>query len=81
MNSIKKLLENQIFKYVIVIFITMILLLNISFYIYVNMQYKTEVNRQKESLFTMTAHLATEENYSFLELYLEHYTHTNNVVI
>lgn len=81
MNSIKNLLISQIFKYVLIIFISMIFILNIAFYIFSNIQYQNEINRQYNALYNMSAHLSTEENYDTLEIYLEHYTHTNDVVI
>lgn len=81
MNSIKNLLVNQIFKSVLIIFLSTIFLLNIAFYLFSNDQYQNEIDRQYNALYNMTAHLSTEENLETLEVYLEHYTHINEVII
>lgn len=59
----------------------MIFILNMAFYVFSTIQYQNEIDRQYDALYTMSAHLATEENYDTLEIYLEHYTHTNQVLI
>jgi len=81
MNSIKNLLVSQILKYIIIIFVSTIFLLNIAFYVFSNNQYLREIERQYTALYNMTAHLAAEEDIQTLEVYLEHYTHTNEVLI
>ncbi len=72
---------SQIFKYILAIFLSIIFLLNIAFYIFSNIQYQKEIERQYDALNIMTAHLSTEENYETLEIYLEHYAHINDVII
>lgn len=81
MNSIKNLLITRIFQSILMIFLLTIFLLNIAFYFFSNDQYQKEIQRQYDALYTMTAHLSTEENFDTLEVYLEHYTHTNDVII
>lgn len=81
MNSIKNLLVSQIFKHVLIIFLSTIFLLNIAFYFFSNNQFQKEIARQYNSLYNMTAHLSTEENFETLVVYLEHYTHNNDVII
>lgn len=81
MNSIKDLLISRVFRSMLIIFLSTILLLNIAFYFFSNDQYQKEIQRQYDALYNMTAHLSTEENFNTLEVYLEHYTHTNDVVI
>lgn len=81
MNSIKNLLISQIFKIVLIIFLSTIFLLNIAFYFYSNNQFQKEIARQYDELYNMTAHLSTEENFETLIVYLEHYTHNNDVTI
>lgn len=81
MNSIKHLLISQIFKSVLIIFLSTIFLLNIAFYLFSNNQYQKEIERQYNALYNMTAHLATEDDAQTLIIYLEHYTHTNEVII
>lgn len=81
MNSIKNLLISQIFKIVLIIFLSTIFLLNIAFYFFTNNQFQKEIARQYDELYNMTAHLSTEENFETLIVYLEHYTHNNDVTI
>lgn len=81
MNSIKNLLVSQIFKSVLIIFLSTIFILNIAFYLFSNNQYQKEIARQYDALYNMTAHLSTEENFGTLIIYLEHYTHNNDVTI
>jgi len=81
MNSIKHLLISQIFKSILIIFMSTIFLLNIAFYFFSNDQFQKEIGRQFDSLYNMTAHLSKEENLQTLEVYLEHYSHTNDVII
>lgn len=81
MNSIKNLLISQIFKIVLIIFLSTIFLLNIAFYFFTNNQFQKEIARQYDELYNMTAHLSTEENFGTLIIYLEHYTHNNDVTI
>lgn len=81
MNSIKNLLISQIFKIVLIIFLSTIFLLNIAFYFFTNNQFQKEIARQYDALYNMTAHLSTEENFGTLIIYLEHYTHNNDVTI
>lgn len=81
MNSIKNLLVSQIFKIVLIIFLSTIFLLNIAFYFFTNNQFQKEIARQYDELYNMTAHLSTEENFETLIVYLEHYTHNNDVTI
>lgn len=81
MNSIKNLLISQIFKIVLIIFLSTIFLLNIAFYFFTNNQFQKEIARQYDELYNMTAHLSTEENFETLIIYLEHYTHNNDVTI
>ena len=81
MNSIKNLLVSQIFKSVLIIFLSTIFILNIAFYLFSNNQYQKEIARQYDALYNMTAHLSTEENFETLIIYLEHYTHNNDVTI
>lgn len=81
MNSIKNLLVSQIFKSVLIIFLSTIFILNIAFYLFSNNQYQKEIARQYDELYNMTAHLSTEENFGTLIIYLEHYTHNNDVTI
>lgn len=81
MNSIKNLLISQIFKIVLIIFLSTIFLLNIAFYFFSNNQFQKEIARQYDELYNMTAHLSTEENFETLIVYLEHYTHNNDVTI
>lgn len=81
MNSIRNLLKHQIFKYILILFLSTIFLLNILFYFFTNAQFQNEINRQYDALYNMTAHLSTEEDYHMLEVYLEHYTHINDVII
>jgi hypothetical protein len=58
-----------------------IFLLNIAFYFFSNDQFQKEIGRQFDALYKMTAHLSKEENLQTLEVYLEHYSHTNDVII
>lgn len=81
MNSIKNLLISQIFKIVLIIFLSTIFSLNIAFYFFSNNQFQKEIARQYDELYNMTAHLSTEENFETLIIYLEHYTHNNDVTI
>lgn len=81
MNSIKNLLISQIFKIVLIIFLSTIFLLNIAFYFFSDNQFQKEIARQYDELYNMTAHLSTEENFETLIIYLEHYTHNNDVTI
>ncbi len=81
MNSIKNLLVSQIFKSVLIIFLSTIFILNIAFYLFSNNQYQKEIARQYDALYNMTAHLSTEEYFGTLIIYLEHYTHNNDVTI
>jgi len=81
MNSIKHLLISQIFKSILIIFMSTIFLLNIAFYFFSNDQFQKEIGRQFDALYKMTAHLSKEENLQTLEVYLEHYSHTNDVII
>jgi len=81
MNSIKHLLISQIFKSVMIIFMSTVFLLNFAFYLFSNDQFQKEIERQYDALYNMTAHLSMEENLKTLELYLEHYSHTNDVII
>ncbi|CCV65504.1 Sensor histidine kinase [Paracholeplasma brassicae] len=81
MNSIKSLLISQIFKKVLFIFLSTIFILNIAFYLFSNNQFQKEIARQYDALYNMTAHLSTEENFDTLIIYLEHYTHNNDVTI
>ncbi len=81
MNSIKHLLITQIFKSIIIIFLSTIFLLNITFYLFSNDQFQKEIERQFDALYNMTAHLSMEDNLQTLEIYLEHYSHTNEVII
>ncbi len=81
MNSIKSLLISQIFKKVLFIFLSTIFILNIAFYLFSNNQFQKEIARQYDALYNMTAHLSTEENFETLIIYLEHYTHNNDVTI
>jgi len=81
MNSIKRLLVFHVFKYVLIIFLSTIFLLNIAFYLFSNNQYQKEIDRQYRSLYNMSAHLATESNLDTLKVYLEHYTHINEVTL
>ena len=55
--------------------------MNIAFYLFSNNQYQKEIARQYDALYNMTAHLSTEENFGTLIIYLEHYTHNNDVTI
>jgi hypothetical protein len=58
-----------------------IFLLNIAFYFFSNDQFQKEIGRQFDALYKMSAHLSKEENLQTLEVYLEHYSHTNDVII
>jgi signal transduction histidine kinase len=66
---------------VLIIFLSTIFLLNIAFYFFTNNQFQKEIARQYDELYNMTAHLSTEENFETLIVYLEHYTHNNDVTI
>jgi signal transduction histidine kinase len=66
---------------VLIIFLSTIFLLNIAFYFFTNNQFQKEIARQYDELYNMTAHLSTEENFGTLIIYLEHYTHNNDVTI
>jgi signal transduction histidine kinase len=66
---------------VLIIFLSTIFLLNIAFYFFTNNQFQKEIARQYDALYNMTAHLSTEENFGTLIIYLEHYTHNNDVTI
>jgi signal transduction histidine kinase len=66
---------------VLIIFLSTIFLLNIAFYFFTNNQFQKEIARQYDELYNMTAHLSTEENLETLIVYLEHYTHNNDVTI
>lgn len=55
--------------------------MNIAFYFFTNNQFQKEIARQYDELYNMTAHLSTEENFGTLIIYLEHYTHNNDVTI
>jgi signal transduction histidine kinase len=66
---------------VLIIFLSTIFILNIAFYLFSNNQYQKEIARQYDALYNMTAHLSTEENFGTLIIYLEHYTHNNDVTI
>jgi len=62
-------------------FLSTIFILNIAFYLFSNNQFQKEIARQYDALYNMTAHLSTEENFETLIIYLEHYTHNNDVTI
>ena len=62
-------------------FLSTIFILNIAFYLFSNNQFQKEIARQYDELYNMTAHLSTEENFETLIIYLEHYTHNNDVTI
>jgi signal transduction histidine kinase len=66
---------------VLIIFLSTIFSLNIAFYFFSNNQFQKEIARQYDELYNMTAHLSTEENFETLIVYLEHYTHNNDVTI
>ena len=65
----------------VAIFISVIFIVNLAFYIYANTQYNREIDRQSESLKVMISHLASQEDSEVLLAYLEHYSHTNNVIM
>lgn len=65
----------------LIIFLSTIFSLNIAFYFFSNNQFQKEIARQYDELYNMTAHLSTEENFETLIVYLEHYTHNNDVTI
>lgn len=81
MFSIRNMLISKVFQITCVIFISTIVLLNIAFYFFSNHQYQKEIERQYRSLYSMIAHLTTEGDLHTLEVYLEHYTHTNDVTM
>lgn len=81
MNSIRHLLTSQIFKAILAIFLSMTFFLNIAFYLLSNSQFQNEIERQYQALYLMTSHLASEEDSNTLVIYLEHYTHTNDVIL
>lgn len=81
MHSIKKLLQIRLFYYIIAIFVSVLVIFNISIFILSNVQFNNETKRQYESLTNMVAHLSTQEDETVLEAYLEHYVHTNQVLI
>lgn len=81
MYSIKKLLQTKLFYYIIAIFVSVLVIFNLSIFILINMQYNNETKREYESLTEMVSHLGAQEDEEVLNAYLEHYVHTHQVTI
>ena len=81
MKSIKNVLIHRVFQSTAIIFLMAILILNFAFYVFSNVQYQQEIKRQFTDLYEMSAHLSTEESSDNIMVYLQHYTHTHEVVL
>ncbi|AUD63736.1 hypothetical protein BK010_09080 [Tenericutes bacterium MO-XQ] len=79
--TIRDLLSKKIFYYVILVFVSVLVLFNLVIFVISSVQYQQETTRKQESLVSMIAHLSAQEDETVLTAYLEHYVHNHQVEI
>lgn len=81
MISFKRFFKQKMTHFFTILFACLLILTNISFFIFSSIQYQSETDRQKSSLLEMMQHLIVLENVETSIIYVEHYDHTHGVSI
>lgn len=81
MRSLKRWLSTHLYYRVLLVCASAIVIFNLAFFVFANIQNARETDRREETLSVLIGHLLTEEDESLVAAYLEHYVHVNGVDI
>lgn len=81
MKNFKQYYTHQLARYGVLLAAVLLLFFNITLGLFSVLQYNTSINRELESVETMSNHLAIEGDINLAITYLEHYSHTHGVQI
>jgi len=81
MISFKTFYKQKMTRFFTILFASLLILVNLSLFIFSSLQYQSETNRQKDSLLEMMRHLIVLEDVETSIVYVEHYDHTHGVSI
>lgn len=81
MRSLKRWLSTHLYYRVVLVSVSAILVINLMFFVFANIQNSRETDRREATLYLLVGHLLSEESEAVVTAYLEHYTHVNGVTI
>jgi len=81
MRKISHTRPSQIMKRWVILMMTVLVLMNVVLIILANFLYNRDINREYTSMVELISHLAYYEDHTMIQAYLEHYEHTQHVVV